>query len=193
MHRAVLILAFGAVIGGCATRPSPVAGSHVSWEDRRSELERATRWQLDGRAAAALGEQGWQANLDWRQNGSESELHLAGPLNIGAMSIKVTPDGVSLNGAAPTGEVVEQLQARLGFDLPLEDLRYWLLGIPSPAEPFDLTRNPEDRAQHLSQAGWDIDYDQYRPSGGDSLPGRMVLTRAGARVRVVVDRWEPPR
>jgi outer membrane lipoprotein LolB len=152
-------------------------------------LDRAASWELSGRAAVAIGEQGWQANLDWRQSGGESDLHLSGPFNVGALSIKVTPAGVSLNDAPPSAAVVEQLQARLGFELPLDNLRYWLLGIPNPAAPFDVTRNAEDRAQHLAQAGWDIDYDKYLPSGSDALPARLTLTRADARVRVIVDRW----
>ena len=73
--------------------------------------------------------------------------------------IKVTPAGLSLNGAPPSAAVVAQLQDRLGFELPLDNLRYWLLGIPDPSTPFELTRNAQDRAAHLSQAGWNIDYD----------------------------------
>jgi outer membrane lipoprotein LolB len=187
-----MLLALGAALAGCAARPV-LHPSATPWDQRVAELGQASRWQLDGRAAVALGQQGWQANLDWRQAGSESDLHLAGPFNIGALTIKVTPQGLSLNGAPPSDAVVEQLQGRLGFELPLDHLRYWLLGIPNPALPFDLTRNAQDRAQHLSQAGWEIDYDSYEPSGGDSLPAKLTLHRADARVRIVVDRWGPPQ
>jgi outer membrane lipoprotein LolB len=191
MRALLLLVPLGAGLGGCAIhRAGPAAPAAVPWDQRVAQLDRAASWQLEGRAAVALGEQGWQANLDWRQSGSESDLHLAGPFNVGALSIKVTPDGVALNGAPPSEAVVGQLQARLGFELPLDHLRYWLLGVPNPALPFELTRNAGDRAQHLAQAGWDIDYDKYLPSGGDSLPGRLVLSRADARVRVVVDRWD---
>jgi outer membrane lipoprotein LolB len=191
MRRLIVLMTLGAVLGGCASlhRTEPAAPALLPWDQRLVQLEHAASWQLEGRAAVAIGQQGWQANLDWRQSGSESDLHLAGPFNIGALSIKVGPDGVSLNGAPPSDAVVEQLQTRLGFELPLEHLRYWLLGIPNPAVPFELTRNAEDRAQHIAQAGWDIDYDKYLPSGGDSLPGRLVLSRADARVRVIVDHW----
>ena len=104
----------------------------------------------------------------------------------------MTPAGLSLNGAPPSAEVTQKLEERLGFELPLDNLRFWLLGIPNPAAPFDLTRNAQDRVQHLAQAGWSIDYDQYRPAGGDVLPARVVLSRADARVRIVVDRWQIP-
>jgi outer membrane lipoprotein LolB len=77
----------------------------------------------------------------------------------------------------------------LGFELPIEHLKFWLLGVPDPHGEFELTRNAQDRAQHLSQAGWSIDYDRYQAASGDVLPGRVVLVRDDVRVRIVADRW----
>jgi len=78
----------------------------------------------------------------------------------------------------------------LGFELPLDNLRYWLLGVPDPSIAFDLTRNEQDRALHLTQAGWSIEYDRYLPNNGDLLPTRLVMSRADARVRIAVDHWQ---
>jgi len=188
-----LLLAFVSVLAGCAAPRIRPAAPLASWDERVTALEHAHTWQLDGRAAAALGQQGWQASLDWRQKESVSELHLAGPLGVGALALTLSPEGLSLNGAPPPPAVTAQLEARLGFELPLENLRFWLLGIPNPGAPFELTRNAQDRALHLTQAGWTIDYDQYRPQGSDELPARMVLSKADARVRIAVDRWELPQ
>ena len=149
--------------------PQPATAA-APWDQRIEQLKDARDWQLGGRAAVALGQQGWQASLDWRQRGADSDIHLAGPLGVGALEIKVTPAGLSLNGAPPSDAMIGQLQERLGFELPLDNLRYWLLGIPDPGMTFELTRNPQDRAQHLSQAGWTIDYDRYLPANGDLLP-----------------------
>jgi outer membrane lipoprotein LolB len=192
MRSRLPLLACALLLAGCKTVQVHTTAPLTPWDERATVLAHARTWQLDGRAAAALGQQGWQASLDWRQSGDSSELHLAGPLGIGALVLDMSPDGLALNGAAPSPAVAAQLEARLGFELPLENLRYWLLGIPNPDVPFELTRNALDRAQHLSQAGWSIDYDQYRPQGGDQLPARIVLRRADARVRIAVDRWESP-
>jgi outer membrane lipoprotein LolB len=195
MRRLLFLVASAAVLAGCAAlhpKGAPLPAAAAPWDERRKDLEQASRWDLDGRAAVALGQQGWQATLNWRQIGADSELHLAGPLGIGALTIKVAPAGLSLNGAPPGDAVVQQLQDRLGFELPLDNLRYWLLGIPDPNAPFDLTRNPQDRAARLSQAGWSIEYGDYMAGDGDLLPKRLVLTRAQARVRIAIDRWEAP-
>jgi outer membrane lipoprotein LolB len=170
-----------------STRPAPRGGE---WSMRLQTLQHADAWALQGRAAVAAGTQGWQASLDWRQSASSSELHLSGPLGIGAQAIKQTPNGLSINGAAPSAAALAQLQDRLGFELPIGDLRYWLLGVPDPKGSFDLQRNDQDRAQHLVQAGWSIDYDRYMAAAGDVLPALIVLTRDDVRVRIVVDHWD---
>ncbi len=188
MRRLLGFLACCAVLAGCASLHPALAPA--PWDQRLTALQHASAWQLGGRAAAALGTQGWQASLDWRQHGEVSEVHLAGPFGAGALMLEVTPAGLSLNGAPPSDAVTAQLQDRLGFELPLDNLRYWLLGIPDPQSSFELTRNAQDRALHLTQAGWTIQYDRYMPNSGDLLPARLVLSRADARVRIVVDHWE---
>jgi outer membrane lipoprotein LolB len=165
----------------------------AGWEQRVADLQGLSSWQLDGRAAVAVGTQGWQATLNWRQRGDSGEVHLSGPFGVGALVLKRTPEGLSLNGAPPSDAVVTQLQEKLGFDLPLDHLRFWLLGVPDPAAPFNLKRNDQDRASQLTQADWSVDYDRYVPANGDLLPAHLVLTREGVRVRIAVDRWEPKR
>jgi outer membrane lipoprotein LolB len=185
--RLVALLACCAALAACVT-PHP-ALAPAPWEQRLADLQHANAWQLDGRAAVAVGTQGWQASLNWRQHGAATELHLAGPLGVGALVLKATPEGVSLNGAPPSDAVLAQLQDRLGFELPLDGLRYWLLGIPDPGTEFAMALNAQDRAQQLTQAGWTVDYDRYLPVNGDLLPARVVLSREGVRVRIAVDHW----
>jgi outer membrane lipoprotein LolB len=190
------VLLFGvcsalAALAACATvRPLPPS---VTWEQRDTDLQQSHSWQLDGRAAVAIGTQGWQATLNWRQTGMFAEVHLAGPFGIGALVLKQGPDGLSLNGAPPSDAVLSQVQEKLGFDLPLGNLHYWLLGVPDPAAAFEVSRNDQDRAKVLNQAGWSIAYDRYLPVAADSLPARLVLSRGDVRVRIIIDHWDWPR
>jgi outer membrane biogenesis lipoprotein LolB len=62
--------------------------------------------------------------------------------------------------------------------------------VPDPHQPFDLSKNQNDRAQHLEQGGWSIDYDRYLPAAGDVLPAHLTMTRDSVRVRIVADRWD---
>jgi outer membrane lipoprotein LolB len=178
------------MLSACMTLRQAPAPAPAPWNQRAENLQHAQAWQLDGRAAVSVGTQGWQASLDWQQSGADTELHLSGPLGVGALVLKKTPAGLSLNGAPPSDAVLAQLQQRLGFDLPLHGLRYWLLGVPDPGSEFDLARNDQDRAQQLVQAGWTVAYERYMAVNGDWLPARMALTRPGVRVRIAVDRWQ---
>jgi outer membrane lipoprotein LolB len=191
MRGAALILAVVFALAGCrTTHLAPPAAPVSGWDQRVATLQNTDSWQLNGRAAVAIGTQGWQASLDWREKGGSAELHLAGPLGIGAQAITQTGQGLSINGVPASEAMLQQLRDKLGFDLPIENLRYWLLGVPDPHQPFDLSKNPNDRAQHLEQGGWSIDYDRYLPAAGDVLPAHLTMTRDSVRVRIVADRWD---
>jgi outer membrane lipoprotein LolB len=187
-----LLFAFGCTLAlaGCLNTRPHVPSMSADWTQRLSTLQTASHWQLSGRAAVAFGNQGWQASLDWRQNSTDAELHLAGPLGIGAQTIRQTANGLSLNGAPPSDSALAQLQDKLGFELPVGMLRYWLLGVPDPRSTAEVARNPQDRAAHLTQEGWSIEYDRYTPVADDVLPAHIVLTRGDVRVRIVADHWE---
>lgn len=197
MLRRLTVLTCCAALAACVTT-RPVLPP-AAWEQRLDDLRHLRAWQLDGRAAVALSQpasagspgstQGWQASLSWREKDAAAEVHLAGPLGVGAVVLEQTPQGVSLNGATPSDAVMAQIQERLGFTPPLDSLRFWLLGVPDPGAPFVLVRNEADRARQLTQAGWTIDYDRYLPVNGDVLPAHVVLSREGIRVRIVADHW----
>ena len=177
------------LLGACASTPRAPVTPLRGWDERVAALQALPGWQLDGRAAVAVGTQGWQATLNWREQGETAQVHLSGPLGVGAVVVNRTAEGVSLNGAPPSPDVVAQLETRLGFALPLDQLRYWLLGAPDPSTAFELHRNDQDRAAHLAQDGWTIDYENYLAAGGDLLPSRLVLRREDVRVRIAVDHW----
>ena len=163
----------------------------AGWSERLQLLQRIDDWDLQGRAAVAIGSRGWQASVDWRQHADRSVVHLAGPLGIGASVLALGPDGLSVNGSPPSPEGVEIMEQRLGFVLPVANLRYWLLGVPDPADPSSVRFNAQDRVSSLEQAGWTVDFLRYRVHAGDWLPALLVLRSGeGVRVRIVVDRWQ---
>jgi outer membrane lipoprotein LolB len=191
LGRAWAVAALLTLLAACATTRPPVATvpAGLSWDQRVARLQAESRWTLAGRAAVAVGSQGWQASLNWQQRSLESDVHLAGPLGVGATALKLTPAGLSINGAPAGGADLEQLEDKLGFDLPIARLRYWLLGVPDPAAADEVVRDSQDCAQQLTQDGWNIAYERYAANDGDVLPTRLVLTRDDVRVRIVVDHW----
>lgn len=191
MRRALTLIGCCALAACATTRPVPPPAT--GWDERMTELQSPREWRLDGRAAVALGQQGWQATLNWQQTPDAAEVHLSGPFGIGALVLNQSPAGLSLNGAPPSDAVLSQVQDKLGFELPIENLRYWLLGVPNPGSPFEVARNDQDRAKTIAQDGWSIAYDRYQPAAAGVLPTRLVMSRADVRVRIIIDHWDWPK
>ena len=188
---AALILA---LIAGCRTAP-PTLPPSAPWETRRPQLQAREHFQLKGRVAVAAGGEGFNASLRWTQEGERSQLTLEGPLGVGGAQL--TASGNDLTLITSRGEVVDSAAAhaalaeRLGFDPPLAALRYWVLGVPDPAEPATESLDPaQQRLKALTQDGWHVDYQSYTSANGEPLPARLTMQRDTVRVRLLVDDWQ---
>jgi outer membrane lipoprotein LolB len=184
-----------ALITGCRTLAPPPPPPSASWEVRRPELQAREHFQLKGRVAVAAGNEGFNANLRWTQDGQHSQLTLEGPLGVGGA--RVTASGNDLTLTTSRGEVMDSeaahaaLTERLGFDPPLASLRYWVLGVPDPAQPAtESLDSAQQRLTALTQDGWQVDYQTYTSANGEPLPARLTLRRDAVRVRLLVDDWQ---
>jgi outer membrane lipoprotein LolB len=167
----------------------------MPWEQRRAALQAQSQFQLKGRIAVAAGNDGFSAGLFWKQQGARAALALDGPLGVGGA--RVVADGPTLTVTTSRGEVLgsdaarAELGARLGFDPPLESLRYWVRGVPDPDSPATETLDAAtQRLAALTQDGWQIEYTEYMSAPGGELPHRLSLRRGGVRVRLVVESWQ---
>lgn len=191
-----MVLVVGAIfLTACQTtqtRPMPV--SNQTWNARRAELQQRDQFGLSGRVAVAAAGQGFNASLHWEQSGSRANLSLDGPLGVGG--VRVSSDGSELTLQNSKGEKLdsdaarEELTKRLGFEPPLQSLRYWILGAPDPGQPAEETLDADQRLISLRQDGWQIDYSKYVPVGSGWYPGKLTLQRGDVRVRLVVDNWD---
>ena len=192
---ALAIAALAALAAGCRTVPPTLPPSSLPWEQRRPQLQARTHFELRGRVAVAAGDEGFNANLRWTQDGARSQLTFEGPLGVGGAQVTASGDELSL--VTSRGERIDnaaaraELAARLGFDPPLSSLRYWVLGVPDPATPATEALDPtQQRLAGLTQDGWHVDYQRYVTASGESLPARLTLQRDAVRVRLAVDEWQ---
>ena len=141
-------------LAGCRTAPPPARDHRAR---RRRALARATRRARRSssatRSPAASRSrptaQGFSGTLRYQQQARRADLALDGPLGIGGMRVALdgeqlsitTSGGEHLDGAAARAE----LEQRLGFELPLAELRWWLLGIPAPGEVEPSTQDAGQR------------------------------------------------
>ncbi len=196
MLRKVFWAAVVVMLASCRTVPVrhevPLASAQ-SWETRRPQLQARDQFELKGRVAVATGSDGFNARLRWTQSGKQTHMSLDGPL--GAGGVQVTSDGSGVSIVTSRGDRLNsdaaraELTNRLGFDPPIDSLRYWVLGVPEPGHPAQETLDQQQRLAALEQDGWQVLYTDYMSVGGEWLPSKLTLQRQGIRVRLVVDGW----
>jgi len=181
------------LLASCQNLPQKTAAPAQSWETRRAQLQQRDAFDFKARVAVAAGQEGFNARLRWKQQGSQSQLALDGPLGVGGAQIVF--DGQSLNVHTSRGQQLNdeaaraELLARLGFEPPLQSLRYWIQGVPDPASPAEESLDEEQRLAALKQSDWQVDFDAYTAASGAWLPERLTMRREGVRVRVRIDEW----
>jgi outer membrane lipoprotein LolB len=178
-----------AALAGCAslvgvqTLPSMLP---ATWEARREMLQSWGRFDSYGRVAIARDGEGFSGSWRWAQRAQRSTLELDGPLGVGGLRLDFDSEGI-VDEAARLA-----LEQQLGFVLPVESLRYWMLGVPDPREVVE-ERVAADSARldSLRQKGWTVTFKNYAPvSGADyELPQRIEVDRESLRVRLVIEGW----
>ena len=196
---ALAALAVLALLGGCRTVPPPTTvsgpGADAPWPAQRAALEKLDRYALNGKVAVAANGQGFTAGLRYQQQPQRADLALDGPLGIGGMRIGLAEHGLAVTnsrGEALDGEAARaEIERRLGFELPLNELRWWLLGLPAPGDAQLEAAPDSGEIRGFVQNGWHVAINTRAPALGFSLPQRLTAEREGARLKLFVERWQP--
>lgn len=198
------------LLGACSTPPPPrptVPVSAAPPEAPQPSLEalRAARhdtlraiadWQVQGKVAYRLPDDGGSARLDWRQTGDRSRLRLSGPLGVGSTSIvnegallRVSRDGIERLYPA---DGAPWLPGGALLPIPVASIQYWLRALPDPSLPVDAMDYDGVTLRSLQQKGWQVEYESFRDHGGIAMPARLQLLAPAAdlRLKIVLRDWD---
>ncbi len=176
---------------GCATTVIDAPSGQ-----RVADPDVLTQWTAKGRIALVAQGEGGSGSFVWQQRSERTELSVRGPL--GAGGLQVVTDGSELKVSDGTGQPLDgdaaraALERRLGVTLPLDALRYWMLGIPAPETAGGLVQPATGSTPGFVQGGWVVSYDVLGVQAGWRLPSRLSATTGATRVRIVVDDWVLP-
>ena len=167
----------------------------ATWQTHISAMSAFRTWALRGTLTVRADGESSRVRMQWRQAPDSYLLRFTGPLGVGLLEVvggaagveARFPDGRRIRAASPE----ELLEAEIGWSVPLEGLRYWIVGVPAP----DGTRarlKPDDqgRLARLEQAGWTVVYDQYVEHGDLVLPERIRFSSGSVDATVVVRQWK---
>lgn len=154
---------------------------------------RLRQWTATGRMALAVDGRGGSGAFTWQQRDLETTLSIRGPFGAGAL--RIVADGASITATDGEGRRIDtepakaMLRERLGAELPVTQLRYWMLGLPSPDAPAEVAEPAGSPSRVIEQSGWRIGYDAFRSTAGLALPARFSAVLGDIRLKVVVDDW----
>lgn len=182
------------LLAACQPLTKPTPRPAGSWAERLTQLQSADRWRFEGRFAISGVESGGSGGIRWTQKNARSDVAVFGPLGAGGFEIALEGNELRVKtsrGEALDGEQARQLiEDRLGAALPLDAMRYWLLGIAAPGSEASETLGDNQRLAALTQQGWDVRFAEYQSVAGDLLPARVDAVHAGVKVKLRISRWQ---
>ena len=190
-----LLLLCALVISGCTTTPNliPVNDPDAIWKNHQQDIAMLQQWQLKGRIAIKNDHESWFLKVDWQQQPEKYEVLLSGPFS-GMVKLSGNQDVVDLTDGeqtfqAPDAEVL--LLEHTGIRMPVNGLRYWVLGLPQPNKKInDLQLNVEGRLSSLHQDEWQVNISRYQTYNGKTLPAKLVIKNHHLNVKLIVDQWQ---
>ena len=193
----ILAVALPLLLVACApvVRMKGDAGLLNDQAKREQALAHADHWTLQGRLGVSDGKSGGTGSFSWTQNGDQYEFVLRGPA-ISGMNFRLSggPDGAlleGLDGGPVHGSDAEVLMHKaLGWDVPLRDLRAWVLGLRADSGPAELSFGTDRLPSLLQQDGWAVDYREWDATRKPPLPTKVYAGKPPYTVRLSIESWQ---
>lgn len=151
-------------------------------------------WEIAGSMAARNQNQGWNASVNWWQQGSNQyQIRLYGPIGGGAVVITKKGNKVTLrdgNHNISSSDAGALLEKKTGVRLPVNNLYYWIRGLPAPGKIEIIKKDSANHLLVLKQAGFLIEYKEYKVVNNVVLPTNIRLQKGNLVIKFVVRRWK---
>ena len=165
----------------------------IPLEKRKAETATISSWEIQGAMAAKSKAKGWSATMNWVQHGPNSyQLRLMGPLGSGAVVINKKGNTITFQDGAKKSTSTnadELLLKQTGIQLPVNNLYYWVRGLPAPGGVQSEQHDKYNHLTQLKQSGYTIDFTKYTSVKGIDLPSMIRMEGNGVMVKVVIKNW----
>lgn len=179
------LLWFILTLSACSTVPVEPEVSYS--KTARERLYNLEQWSFDGRLALTGKNDSWSANINWGHKPDDEKIKLSGPLGQGATVIQLMGNLVTIDrgdGRVQSSTQPEEfINQQLGMFVPVHSLRYWVIGLPEPTDPFVET------ATGFKQAGWLVEYKQMQPVDNQSMPRKITVANEQVKLKLIIDQW----
>ncbi|CAA2929194.1 lipoprotein insertase outer membrane protein LolB [Arsenophonus endosymbiont of Bemisia tabaci] len=166
------------------------------WINHQQQLVKLTKFQTRGAFAYIGPDNKTYAKFFWQQYRlSNYRLLLTNPLGTTELELNVTPGVTQLmdrEGKKYVNHHPAQMIYQLtGMEIPIENLPYWLIGLPTNATSFTLDENGLLKTIEYRQNGetWHLNYLAYHQDSRPKLPSQIELTQGKQGIKLKMDSW----
>ena len=176
----------------CVTHQALATTSNKKHASSRTNgaTSKITSWEISGALAARNRHKGWNASMNWVQQGANHyQIRLSGPLGSGTVIISKRGTVITLRDGPKqlsSTNASTLLKQQTGVSLPIANLYYWVRGIPAPGAVQAEQHYPTGQLSQLKQAGYTIQYMQYN----STLPTVIKLQGNGVFIKLVIKNWK---
>ena len=143
-------------------------------------------WQADGRISLSVKNESSHANFRWNQKNNEFRLRLS--FVGGFKSIIVLGDDFGVEEITGIQSDEKNLIDALNNSIPIEQLKYWLLGKSNPNLDSRMIDLAEDEVV-FNQLDWTIRVMKVQKLNSLVLPKRILIENIDSNALIIIDKW----
>lgn len=191
--RFVLALAVLTLAACAPVRVRETPQALAAQQAREARLAPLTHWNLTAHIGVSGNGDGGSGELTWTQDGDAYTFVVRAPVTGKTWKLSGDAAHAVLEGVDPLPDVGDDAQPllhdRLGWDVPLADLRAWVRGLRAPGAQAQVQYNESDLPAVIEQDGWKVEYRDWFTDRNPPLPRKVFASRDNARVRVAIESW----
>lgn len=158
-------------------------------------LRQLQQWQAKGKIKITVEAKPHSAAFDWQQYKHNYAINFFGPFGYGSSWLRRTSKGITLESPNKPRLHADNAEALLlqtvGWEVPISNLQYWIKGQPAPKLLLSNESFTKNGAyESFEQQGWTIQLNRHQYYDKRWLPGRLIASRPGLTVLVVIKAWE---
>ena len=143
-------------------------------------------WQTDGRISLSVKNESSHANFRWNQKNNEFRLRLSFVGGFKSIIVLGNDFGVEQIEGIQSDE--KNLIDTLNSSLPIEQLKYWLLGKSNPNLDYRMINHSEDEVA-FNQLDWKIRVMNVQKFNSLVLPKRILIENIDSNALIIIDKW----
>lgn len=190
------------LLSACTTshpRQSSVINSNSpQWQHRQQQLSELKAFQLQG-SLGYIGETRIYARFNWQQKSADRyRLLLTSTIGSRALQLdkqQTTVTVVDSNGQRHVSHDAQRLLTELtGMQIPLNNLRQWMLGLPGAAQHYQLNAQAQlIQAEYQAEGRvWLLKILGYNQKLNPALPESIEVSTANQRIKLHINNWNLP-